>query len=770
MSYGESNIGQAWRGYYITAYGIAVKHGYTGTEAEWLESLTGATGASVELQYDETAQELQWRLEGETQWQTLLDIGDLQGTVVEQTLATATASATAAAASETAASASETAAGTSETNAATSATAAAASESAAASSESAAESAATAAQTAQTAAETAKTAAETAETAAEGYSTTASTKASEAAQSASEAAADATASESWAVGGTNTRSGENTNNAKYWCESAAAAAGGGVTSFNTRSGAVSPQSGDYDAEMVGADPTGTAASAVDGHNSAADAHTSLLAGKSNTGHTHDDRYYTESETDTLLSGKSDSTHTHTAAQVGADASGTAASAVSTHNSSATAHSSRFDAKANAADLTAHTGNTSNPHGVTAEQAGADPTGTAASAVTGHNSAADAHTSLFSGKSDTGHTHDDRYYTESETDTLLAGKAASSHNHSASNITSGTLPISRGGTGETSAAAARTALGAQAVLTAGTNITISGNTISATGGMSPRIVATAPTGSTVTCAKGSTTLTATEASGTWTFDLPDYGTWTVTGTLGADTDSKAVVVDQVKLYTTSIAYLDDTFSANTWEAIIGACQNGNVPTAWVVGNQKTMTINSASYTVTIIGKNHDTYSSDGATKAPLTFQLQDCYGTKYQMNATDTNSGGWTSCAMRGTHLPAILALMPSEVQAGIKQVNKLSSAGSQSSTINTTADKLFLLSEIEIFGSITKSKSGEGSQYAYYSAGNSKVKNFGGSAYTWWERSPLGSNSAAFCLVNSSGNANDNDASYSNGVAFGFCF
>lgn len=37
-------------------------------------------------------------------------------------------------------------------------------------------------------------------------------------------------------------------------------------------------------------------------------------------------------------------------------------------------------------------------------------------------------------------------------------AAASHNHSASNITSGTLPIARGGTGQTSAAAVRNALG------------------------------------------------------------------------------------------------------------------------------------------------------------------------------------------------------------------------------------------------------------------------------------------------------------------------
>lgn len=32
-----------WRGYYITAYGIAVKHGFKGTEEEWLESLIGYT-------------------------------------------------------------------------------------------------------------------------------------------------------------------------------------------------------------------------------------------------------------------------------------------------------------------------------------------------------------------------------------------------------------------------------------------------------------------------------------------------------------------------------------------------------------------------------------------------------------------------------------------------------------------------------------------------------------------------------------------------------
>lgn len=47
-----------------------------------------------------------------------------------------------------------------------------------------------------------------------------------------------------------------------------------------------------------------------------------------------------------------------------------------------------------------------------------------------------------GKAAASHTHDDRYYTETETDDLLAAKANTSHTHSADNITSGTLALDR----------------------------------------------------------------------------------------------------------------------------------------------------------------------------------------------------------------------------------------------------------------------------------------------------------------------------------------
>ncbi len=214
--------------------------------------------------------------------------------------------------------------------------------------------------------------------------------------------------------------------------------------------------------------------------------------------------------------------------------------------------------------------------------------------------------------------------------------------------------------------------------------------------------------------------------------------------------------------------DPVFANNTWKQIIEACHNNAVPDTWKVADQKSMTINGVDYQVDIIGKNHDDYS-DGSGKAPLTFQLHDCYADTKQMNSSNTNNGGWTSCAMRQTHLPAILSLMPTEVQNGIREVNKLT-AQTMSAAINTTADKLFLLSEVEIFGVINYSNPGEGTQYDYYKVGNSRVKNLSSSVGFWWERSPYNSNSTHFCDVDGNGDVDCAKASYMLSVAFGFCF
>lgn len=137
------------------------------------------------------------------------------------------ASVEAASNSAAAASASAGKAKTSETNAKSSETAAAASKTAAASSESRAASSAAAAASSQQAAAASesnaaasKTAAATSASAAAASQKAAATSETNAAASKTAAAAGATQAQSWARGGTGTREGEDTNNAKYWSDRA----------------------------------------------------------------------------------------------------------------------------------------------------------------------------------------------------------------------------------------------------------------------------------------------------------------------------------------------------------------------------------------------------------------------------------------------------------------------------------------------------------------------------------------------------------------------
>ena len=283
----------------------------------------------------------------------------------------------------------------------------------------------------------------------------------------------------------------------------------------------------------------------------------------------------------------------------------------------------------------------------------------------------------------------------------------------------------------------------------------------------QIVVTTSAGATVTATKGSKTVSGTaDASGNCTLTVDETGTWTVTVTAGSTIKTTDVVVGTANV---DMIMIDPVFGNNSWAAIIKACQEKQVPNTWKVGDRCNMTINNKTYAIDIIGKNHDDYA-DGSGKAPLTFQMHDCYADKKAMDSSNTNSGGWTSCVMRSKYLPAILALMPTEVKNGIREVNKQTSAGGTSYTVRTTSDKLFLASEIEIFGTNTYAARGEGTQYDYYKAGNSKIKNRAGVAAWWWLRSPVVTSERDFVFAGSSGSVDYSTANVAGAVAFCFCF
>ena len=275
------------------------------------------------------------------------------------------------------------------------------------------------------------------------------------------------------------------------------------------------------------------------------------------------------------------------------------------------------------------------------------------------------------------------------------------------------------------------------------------------------------GASVSASKGTTTVSGTaDTSGSCTLTLYEPGEWSVSASLNNVTKTQTVNIGTQSMKLPLIE-LADAFAANSWETIIAACQSGNVPDSWAVGDSKPMAINGTNYQIDIIGKNHDVYT-DGSGTAPLTFQLHDCYIEAKQMYYVNLSGLGWKNTDMRLTYLPAILALMPAEVKNGIHAVNKKTSEGGNSTTIETVSDTLFLLSEVEVFGTNHSSVPGEGIQYDYYKAGNPKIKKREGVDEFWWERSSA--SGGMFCRVRDNGQAGASNASSSLGVSFAFCF
>lgn len=277
-----------------------------------------------------------------------------------------------------------------------------------------------------------------------------------------------------------------------------------------------------------------------------------------------------------------------------------------------------------------------------------------------------------------------------------------------------------------------------------------------------------TGTTVTMTRNSKTLSATVAStGYATLYPTELGDWTIVYTFNGSQKTKVYTLEVIGIVTVYPFVIGDSLNETSWSDINLCASLGMAEQFFKVGDSKTVNIGETNYDVQIIGFNHDTKTAGG--KANITFQMVDCLNATAQMNSSNTNSGGWNSSAMR-TKMSTYLSQLPSDLQSVIKAVNKLSGTGGGSSSgTQTTSDKLFLLSEIEIFGKTTYSVSGEGSQYDFYKAGNSTVKKVNGSADYWWERSPRSGNSDYFCRVASDGTASRDSANGSAGVSFGFC-
>lgn len=242
--------------------------------------------------------------------------------------------------------------------------------------------------------------------------------------------------------------------------------------------------------------------------------------------------------------------------------------------------------------------------------------------------------------------------------------------------------------------------------------------------------------------------------------------------------------------------DKILNNNTWQVIKEVSDKGQGQNFWAVGDCKQITMNGTvsdgltlsdySAWVYIIGFDHNsdregtgiTFQGFKATKNGTPVCLTDSGyhsnktgGTWFNMNNGNSNDGGWQASSMRTAVMPLIKASLPTDLQTVIKTSTIYTAAGTGDIACTASDDDLFLLGEYEVFGTRSKASTQEHNylkQYAYYSAGNSKVKyrhDSTGSAADWWLRSPAAGNSSAFCRVFSSGSISIFGASIPNGVS-----
>lgn len=333
----------------------------------------------------------------------------------------------------------------------------------------------------------------------------------------------------------------------------------------------------------------------------------------------------------------------------------------------------------------------------------------------------------------------------------------------------------------------------------------------TAGSQKQIKVHTEAGASVTATMGTQSVSGTAGTdGICILNVPENGDWTVNAVSGGISGTSQVVT-VTDVYDISISLVSPTLNDNSWATIRAVSDLGEGTNYWSVGDCKEITLNGTVGELTlsnfttyafILGFNHNAELEGNnrihfqMAKTALSGGRDVCLcdssytsagsSPAFRMNISKTNSGGWEDSVMRtaicGTSLTSyagtVLDVIPAELRNAVKSVTKYTDNtgnSSSASAVTATTDYFFPLSEYEVFGSTSNSNQNERSkqaQYAYYAAGNSRVKykhNATGTAALWWTRSPKSGSASSFVRILADGGSSYYDANISYGFAPGFC-
>ena len=230
---------------------------------------------------------------------------------------------------------------------------------------------------------------------------------------------------------------------------------------------------------------------------------------------------------------------------------------------------------------------------------------------------------------------------------------------------------------------------------------------------------------------------------------------------------------------------------------GAITLEQIKSVWSIGDTRTVHMSAMSAVgvseshraqsveMSILDFNHDILTTpiNGKTKALISLNqknvLRDANVSDHDgrnnteigyINPTDTNDGGWRGCTRRAWCNSIYYPAIENGIRKLVKKVDKESTIGNESSTIEITSDYVWLLSEYELWGSTQRGITREGSFYPYFNTyGRNKLPTWDSSrpTSTYWLRSPAVAN--LFCIMNGTGTAGRYYPSNTNGIACNYC-
>ena len=248
-------------------------------------------------------------------------------------------------------------------------------------------------------------------------------------------------------------------------------------------------------------------------------------------------------------------------------------------------------------------------------------------------------------------------------------------------------------------------------------------------------------------------------------------------------------------------VDPILDNNSPDKIAEAARRGIAKNIWSVGDKVGIDLNgtvgslaiNGKYYAFILGFDHNAaiegsnsiHFGLGMTSGGTMIAFVDgSYGSQistsgFNMNTSNTNTGGWNGSQMRTNIMLAIKTALPAAWRAVIKATTKYSdNTGGGSNTasyVTSTSDEIFLLAEWEVHGARSYANSAEQNkqkQYDYFKNGNSKIcykHNNTATVCLWWCRSVSATGNDRFCSVTQSGGAGSGSiARGSFGVFSGF--